>query len=308
MLTGRFYTVLCWLVSAISGSRVAAQPVFAHFSFFLHLPFQFPGSAGTVAPSEGFAVALGQWGAAARRQDLRLTHTLADADWAIYSVAWAPDGRLAAGGLDNKVRVYDEAGSGGLGGWFLSYCATSLVLSCLPRCEEPCCWPLTASNPLQNETATIATADPGLKGNGFWTVIQTLQCCGIGPEVPEEVRCADEQVLHGALLVGFGNFWIKGCSATCVCAFFIFLHLPFQFPGSAGTVAPSEGFAVALRATGQWGAARRQDLRLTHTLADAVGAINSVAWTPDGRLAAGSDQKVRVYKEARGGAVRSFSG
>ncbi|CAJ1345558.1 unnamed protein product [Effrenium voratum] len=40
-----------------------------------------------------------------------------------------------------------------------------------------------------------------------------------------------------------------------------------------------------------------QDLRLTHTLADAVGAINSVAWTPDGRLAAGSDQKVRVYKE-----------
>ncbi|CAJ1392496.1 unnamed protein product [Effrenium voratum] len=42
-------------------------------------------------------------------EDLRLTHTLADADWAIYSVAWAPDGRLAAGGLDNKVRVYDES-------------------------------------------------------------------------------------------------------------------------------------------------------------------------------------------------------
>ena len=99
------------------------------------------------------------------------------------------------------------------------------------------------------------------------------------------------------MLVGFGNFWIKGCSATCVCAF---LHLPFQFPGSAGTVAPSEGFAVALRATGQWGAAaRRQDLRLTHTLADADVWIRSVAWAPDGRLAAGGDdQKVRVYDEA----------
>ena len=138
-------------------------------------------------------------------------------------MAWAPDGGFAAGGDDQKVRVYDKAGLAGLGGWFLSYCATPLVLSCLPRCEEPCCcWPLTASNPLQNETATIATANPALKGNGFWTVIQTLQCCGRGPEVPEEVRCADGQVLHGALLVGFGNFWIKGCSATCVCAFFIF--------------------------------------------------------------------------------------
>ena len=147
----------------------------------------------------------------------------------------------------------------------------------------------------------IATADPGLKDNGFWTVMQTLQCCGIGPEVPKEVRCADEQVLHGALLVGFGNFWIKGCSATCVCAF---LHLPFQFPGSAGTVAPSEGFAVALRATGQWGAARRQDLRLTHTLGDADDPIESVAWAPDGRLAAGSrDKKVRVYDKAGSGGV-----
>ena len=149
----------------------------------------------------------------------------------------------------------------------------------------------------------IATADPELKGNGFWTVMQTLQCCGIGPEVP---RCADEQVLHGALLVGFGNFWIKGCSATCVCAF---LHLPFQLPGSAGTVAPSEGFAVALRATGQWGAARRQDLRLIYTLGDADYEIYSVAWAPDGRLAAGGyDKKARVYDEAREVAVRSFSG
>ena len=131
--------------------------------------------------------------------------------------------------------------------------------------------------------------------------MQTLQCCGIGPEVPEEVRCADEQVLHGALLVGFGNFWIKSCSTTCVCAF---LHRPFQFPGSAGTVAPSEGFAVALRATGQWGAARRQDLRLTHALGDADDWIFSVAWAPDGRLAAGSrDKKVRVYDEAGSGGL-----
>ena len=104
----------------------------------LHLAFQIPGSARpTVAP-----------GAAARRQDLRLSHTLADADfW--WSVAWAPDGRLAAGSSDGKVRVHDQAGSVGLGGWFLSYCATSLVLSCLPRCSEPCCcWPLAVSNPL----------------------------------------------------------------------------------------------------------------------------------------------------------------
>ena len=141
----------------------------------------------------------------------------------------------------------------------------------------------------------VARADPGLKGNGFWTVMQTLQCCGIAPEVPEEVRCA---VLHGALLVGFGNFWIKGCSATCVCAF---LHLPFQFPGSAGTVAPSEWFAVALRATGQWGAAaRRQDLRLTHTL----GA--------DGRPTAASRRGVVTKKSefmtrrAREGSVAGF--
>ena len=77
---------------------------------------------------KGGATKLWPRGAAARRQDLPPTHTLADADLWINSVAWAPDGRLAAGGADHKVRVYDKAGLGGLGGWFLSYCATPLVL------------------------------------------------------------------------------------------------------------------------------------------------------------------------------------
>ncbi|CAJ1425437.1 unnamed protein product [Effrenium voratum] len=52
--------------------------------------------------------ATGRWGAAARRQDLQLSHTLVDADSTIKSVAWAPDGRLAAGSSDGKVRVYDQ--------------------------------------------------------------------------------------------------------------------------------------------------------------------------------------------------------
>ena len=153
--------------------------------------------------------ATGRWGAAARRQDLQLSHTLVDADSTIKSVAWAPDGRLAAGSSDGKVRVYDQAGSVGLGGWFLSYCATSLVLSSLLRCEPSCCcWSLAVSNPFQYQTAMIAQADPGFKGSGLRTdanAAQRLQFCVVAAKFLK-VRCADEQALHGALLGSSRNF------------------------------------------------------------------------------------------------------
>ena len=149
---------------------------------------------------------------------------------------------------------------------------------------------MAVSNPFQYQTAMIAEADPGFKGSGLRTdanAAQRLQFCVIAAKFLK-VRCADEQALHGALLGGFGSFWIKGGSATCICSIW---HLGFQFPGSARTtVVPGA-------------AARRQDLRLSHTLADAdsdiLASIESVAWAPDGRLAASSsDKNVRVYEQA----------
>ncbi|CAJ1401897.1 unnamed protein product [Effrenium voratum] len=198
-------------------------------------------------------------------QDLRLTHTLADADDWILSVAWAPDGRLAVGGNDNKVRVYDED--------------------------------LRLTHTLADAVMSVAWAPDGRLAAGG--LDHKVRVYDEDLRLTRTLADADDWIISvawapdGRLAVG-GNdnkvrVYDEDLRLTHTLADAVFeIHFVAWAPDGR------------LAAGGDDNKVRvyDEDLRLTHTLADADFAIHFVAWAPDGRLAAGGDDhKVRVYDE-----------